>query len=288
MQFNKIKTWLYNKKKIIQFSSLLLISFIMIFASNSYYRKGFISVGFYITTFAQKIISSSSEASSNINDLYSTKKQLLKKNSILEKENEKLKKTLVQFSTLENQLFLAQKKIDNSKYIIHNSIPVSIIAKSSDSLGDFFVLDKGSSSGIRKDSSVVAVQEKNVILIGKIIATTPYSSSFFPIYHNSLQIGARLKEQRYEGIIKGNGSFNKGLTMYYVNRVSSDLIKYGEKIITSGLSSIYPPGLLIGKIISLKEDIEGPSLNLTIKSLANFNNLEYVYIIPNNRGKKSE
>jgi len=279
MHLYKIKEWLYKKRSSLQFLFLLLLSLIMIFASREYYRKEFVGFTFYITSIFQRVADSSETTAEKWGGNLLSRKELIKKNRELEEKNNELNLTLVEFSTIENQLFLLKQKCKNEKIIKQKSIATELMAQSADPFGDSLIINRGSIAGVKKDAPVIAIQDNKISLVGKISTVTPYSASIRPLYHSQIQIGARLKELRYEGIVKGSGSSHNELKMFYVDEKAGNRIKVQDSVITSGLSSIYPPGIIIGKVIKMEEDLESPSLNLLIKPETDFSRLETLFVL---------
>jgi rod shape-determining protein MreC len=78
-----------------------------------------------------------------------------------------------------------------------------------------------------------------------------------------------------DGIVKGKGSFN----LYFDLIPREKEISERELVITSVLGGIYPQGLLVGEIKTIrKSDIE-PFQTAEITPLFNVKNLDYLFII---------
>ncbi|MGB4885308.1 MAG: rod shape-determining protein MreC, partial [Ferruginibacter sp.] len=58
-------------------------------------------------------------------------------------------------------------------------------------------------------------------------------------------------------------------------------VSKGDTVISSGLSTTFPRGLLVGRVSEIYEESGTSNLNIRVKTGVNFYNLEYVYVIAN-------
>ncbi len=73
-----------------------------------------------------------------------------------------------------------------------------------------------------------------------------------------------------------------------VKRIPYDAkVKKGQTVITSGLGGVFPPGLLIGKVVSVKTDQYGLNQTAYIKPGADFYDIEDVLVIKRNATQPS-
>jgi len=155
--------------------------------------------------------------------------------------------------------------------------PAEIVAKDPSNLFDTFVISKGTADGAVKDMPVIAYQDGFQGLVGKIITAGRNTSTVLPLYSPGCYVAGKLMGSRYDGLISGIG--NGTLKMEYVKKRAKSQIHYGDLVTTSGLNSIYPAGIYIGRI----RDISAPdwmtSLEMEVEPIIDFGNLEYVYIV---------
>ncbi len=92
-------------------------------------------------------------------------------------------------------------------------------------------------------------------------------------------MGAILQKSREaRGIVEGLGK-STFLSMANIPYYSS--IKKGDQVICSGLSSQYPKGIRIGKVISVSREPSGLLLSARVKPAVDFDKLEEVLVIIN-------
>ena len=63
-------------------------------------------------------------------------------------------------------------------------------------------------------------------------------------------------------------------------------VRQGDHIITSGYSSIFPPGVEVGKVLYVFKSLDGLSLQLQVKLSTDFSTLRDVCIIDDSKMKE--
>jgi rod shape-determining protein MreC len=159
------------------------------------------------------------------------------------------------------------------------NIPAQIIGKDPGVLFNTITVNKGYNHGIRKGMPVIAIQQGQQGLVGKVIVVGPVTSQIMPIFDSQNFIGTRLEKSRYEGLINGGGASDKDLRMNYVDPDAKNSISVNDLVITSGLNSMYPPNLLVGQVASILAKPYETSIELNIHPFLEFSRLEYVYIL---------
>lgn len=134
------------------------------------------------------------------------------------------------------------------------------------------VLDKGASDGLRPDMAVITPDG----VVGKIRDVFQYSAQVLLLNDPSSGAGVVLTNTRSRGILRGTAS--GGLQIG--NLLPDERIKPGEPVITSGGDRIFPRGLSVGVVTSVKPDPEHqPYAAITIKPAANLDRLEEVLVV---------
>ena len=188
-------------------------------------------------------------------------KYLQRNNVEIRKENERLKELLDYTETLPYDYCTAQ-----------------IIGRDPNANYSGITINKGSQNGIGKGMPVIAIQNGNVGLVGKIISVGPYTSMILPIYDYQCNISAKIEKTRDIGIVSGNGYTSEYLTMNYIKKRVMDEIQYGDVIVTSGENDNYMKDIPIGTISSISAFDYDTSLELHIVPVIDFNRLENVIV----------
>ncbi len=195
-----------------------------------------------------------------------------------EEENKRLKEEIAKLQTEYQEcreIFLENKKLRELltvKETEQNYVAtVRIIARTPDQWSNTLVIDKGSADGIEKD--MIALTEKG--LIGKISGVTSSYSYLLLLTDINFSAAARMQETRTEGIVSGTG-FRK-CQMKYVP--SEEEVKTGDIVITSGLDSLFPPGIPIGYVAKVSEKDIGIFQGIEVIPFADNKKIEVITIV---------
>lgn len=181
----------------------------------------------------------------------------------------KYKLNALEETELENQRFreiLAFKKSSSYKVIAAN-----VIGRSPDNWASVIIADKGSSHGVKRGMVVSTF----LGLAGRVIETTANTSKIMLINDSNLSVSAVVQRSRQEGLI--TGTFGNNLIMKYLPKDAE--IRVSDIVITSGLTDMYPKGLLIGTVMELGDEFSGLTRYAVIKPIVDLANLEEVLII---------
>ena len=132
-------------------------------------------------------------------------------------------------------------------------------------------INKGMSSGIA--NNMVAVT--TIGPVGKVHRAFQESSNIILITDINSSVAVRLQTSRIEGILEGRG--DNSCFLKYISKMAD--VKVGERLITSGLDGLYPAGLLIGHVTSVKHEGEEMFQVIEVEPAQNLNTLEEVVIL---------
>ncbi|MBR1385213.1 MAG: rod shape-determining protein MreC [Bacilli bacterium] len=130
-----------------------------------------------------------------------------------------------------------------------------------------FTINKGLNDGIRDNMAVVGDNG----LIGKI-KNTSFNTSTVKLITDIDSISVKINDNN-----KVLYSVNNELIIKGIN--DSDDIKIGDKVLTSGLSDIFPEGIIIGEILSFDKDLKGVGKTAKVKLSQDINNIKFVSVL---------
>lgn len=193
-------------------------------------------------------------------------------------QNERLQKEIdllkYKLNTL-NEVYLQNLRLKDILSFKEKShlkvIAAGVIGYSTDSLSSVIIINKGSYNGIKR--GFVAVSHLG--LVGRVVETSESTSKIMLINDPNLGVSAIVQRSRQEGLV--TGTLGAHLIMRYLPAEVD--IKISDVIITSGLTDMYPKGLLIGTVVDLGEEFSGLSHYALIKPAVNLSSLEEVLII---------
>jgi rod shape-determining protein MreC len=123
-----------------------------------------------------------------------------------------------------------------------------VIARSTDQWSNTLTLNKGLSEGIAKD--MIAITDKG--LVGKVSEVRHSHAYLLLLTDINFSAGARIQTSRTEGVVSGTG-FRKCQLKYIPYE---EEVRKGDVVITSGLDSLFPPGIPVGYVSRVnKKDI---------------------------------
>jgi rod shape-determining protein MreC len=184
----------------------------------------------------------------------------------LKRENESLKRQLGYSASLD-----------------YEHIPARIIARDPSNLFSSITIDKGTADGLRIGAVVTSFQDGFFGLLGKVITVSKHSAQIRPVVDPDHYVAGRLQQNRYEGLVEGRGNENGELIMRYVRKSAGPDIRINDIVITSGLQSIYPPGIVIGRIKEIRSRDYATSLELVLQPIIDITKAEYVFILGSDR-----
>ena len=259
---NQIISFLIRYKYFLLFLVLQLIAFSFTVQSHSFHRSKFINSSNLITGwFYDKF------------NIIGNHSKLKDYNKALAEENNKLKNLLTQKNDTSKT-----KKIDildalvyKQKYTFVNAeITNNVYTKSNNIL----TLNKGKNDSIFGDLGVV--NDKGII--GIISNSSNKYATVISILNENSKINARLKKNFHYGTITWDGRDYKTIQFEDLPRQAN--IKIGDTIITDGKSTIFPEGILIGRIKDFKLSNNNYQ-TINVKLFNDMSAIKHVNIITN-------
>ena len=230
-----------------------------------------VAVGSRIIDFPLSFVSGSLN---NVHDLLNTQDE----NNYLKSKVTDLEQTKARNSSLEaeNKQLKSALKVKNT-LTDYNIIQASVISRSPDSWTDLLVINKGSTSGLRKNMAVMSgggiigrlIEVNAATAKVELITTSDKSANRFAVEAQAVN------GKKVHGIITVIG--NK--TLSFTQAVDSKKLKRGAKIYTSGLGGNSPKGLLVGTVSTTTHDTFGLSDLIKINPAGELNDPSVVSVI---------
>jgi len=132
---------------------------------------------------------------------------------------------------------------------------------------------------------VIAYQNGNIALVGKVIEVGRFTSSIMPIYSIDCTVSARIQNTRDLGLLSGFGDDTK-LSLKYIKKRVMDTLNYGDVIVTSGENGNYMRNIPIGSISEIRIVEYDSSLEIDVAPLIDFERLETVIVVDVKSGRE--
>ena len=259
----------FLKKYSYWFVFLLLegVSLVLMFQFNNYQGSVWFTSANYISGFVY-------EADSKIGAFFhqgSVNEQLTERNIALEQEVAMLREQLYE-ERLKNDSTL----IDSVRMPVlsqYKLIPAKVISNSIDKADNFITLDKGIYDGVGPD---MAVASGNGV-VGVVFMASGHYSVVIPVLSTKSNISCAILNKRYFGYLRWRGGTSD---VAYVDDIPRHAkFEIGDTVVTSGYSSMFPAGILVGRIIDSEDSDDGLSYKLKVRLSTDFGRLRDVCVI---------
>ncbi len=198
----------------------------------------------------------------------------------VKQENDKLKKSLSraieknnQFNEIEIFNLRLRKLLNFRKNMTGQVLVAEVIGKDPSPLFKTIIIDKGKSDGVEKGSPVLAPEG----IAGQVIDVSLHSSKVLLIVDQISAIDALVQRTRARGIVKGDSAGQ----CFFLYALRKHDIRIGDTIVSSGLDTVFPKGLRIGKVSDVIKRNSGIFQEVIVTPYVDFEKLEEVLIVLN-------
>lgn len=159
-------------------------------------------------------------------------------------------------------------------------IPAKVVSNSIIRHDNLMTINKGSKDGVKKDMGVVC----GTGVVGIVYLVSPQYSVVIPLLNTKSNISCKIENREYFGYLIWQGG---ATDIAYLDDIPRHArFKLNENIVTSGYSSIFPPGINVGKILHVYNSADGVSYRLSVKLSTNFSTLRDVSVVDNTAMKE--
>ena len=153
-------------------------------------------------------------------------------------------------------------------------VPAKVVSNSVNKSDNLITIDKGSNDGVEKDMGVACGNG----VVGVVYLVSSHYSVVIPVLNvPSSRISCAIRGRGYFGCLQWYGG---DPTVAYVEDIPRHArFKRGDWVETSGYSSIFPQGVLVGKIEKIYNSTDGLSYRLKVRLSTDFACLRDVYVI---------
>ena len=236
------------------FVALEVLSMVLLFRFNDYQGSVWFTSANYVTGMAY-------EATSN--------EKLTKRNVELEQQVRELSSKL--YDKTKDSIYLQKGQYHFlSKFRL---IQAKVVSNSLDRPDNFITINKGTWDGVRKDMGVACGNG----VVGIVYMAGIHYAVVIPVLNSKSNISCSIQGRNYFGYLHWNGGASN---MAYLDDVPRHAkFKLGDRIVTSGYSSVFPAGVLVGKIKHVYNSEDGLSYRLAVQLSTDFGNLRDVCVI---------
>ncbi|MDH6534604.1 rod shape-determining protein MreC [Parabacteroides sp. 52] len=267
----KLLDFLVRKRHWFLFILLEIISFVLIYQNSAYQRSVWISSANVVTG---HVASLSASITSYLN-LREINKTLTERNGELE----------MQLLTLQNQmdkiyadsLSFAGFAPDSTEQHAFRFTMAKVVNNSVTHLSNYITIDKGTKDGITPDMGVVSDQG----VVGIVSHVSRNFSVILPLLNPKYRLSCKVLGSNYFGSLRWNGRDARFAQLEELARHVE--FQKGDTIVTSGYSSIFPPGIIVGTITDFKKQHDDNFYSLDVALATHFDTLTNVRILMNSK-----
>lgn len=201
----------------------------------------------------------------NAYDYFRELKQIHKDNQKLRDENKELLLVQNRMRALEIENKILSNLLNYTPPSEATYTTSRVIAEEGDAFSHSLIAYTGASDNVKKGQ--VALSEKGVI--GRVDKVGQMYSKIILVTDINSKIPVMVERTRVRGMLSGDNTATP--KMIFIP-LSAELT-IGDRIITSGVAGVFPPGLPVGKISSIEKN------EVKIKLFSNLERLEYIKII---------
>ncbi|MGN1316009.1 MAG: rod shape-determining protein MreC [Acutalibacteraceae bacterium] len=212
--------------------------------------------------------------------------------SVYEEENRELKKELEEYRKKLADYDEMKKKIDSYEdfYGVKKENPDfefsygSVLSRDAADAYGSFVINVGSKDGVEVDDPVI-YGEYVVGIVKKVNFST---CVVYTVLDPRVNVGAMESGTREYGYVSGDGALFKDGMCKLSGLDSSTSVVGGGIVCTSGAGGVFPDGLLIGEVVSVRDDDVSAGFYAQVKPFVDFSKVSDVFVITSFEGQGEE
>lgn len=249
------------------FLVLEVVSMVLLFRYNSYQGSVWFSSANAVTG---KVYEWDSAVESYFS-LSGVNSQLTQRNAFLEQQVRMLDDSIVRLTRSKE---VAVARLSNMvPFQGCRLIPAKVVANMVNRYDNLITIDKGSADGVKRDMGVVC----GMGVVGIVYLVSEHYSIVIPALNSHSNISCTIQRRGYFGYLRWRGGSSQLAYLEDVPRHAH--FKLGDNVVTSGYSSVFPPGVMVGKVLHVFNSADGLSYRVQVKLSTDFARLRDVCLV---------
>lgn len=273
-----ILSFIRERKRVILLITYLILSLFIMIINSTPVMKGFRSFVFNIMSQGTAVVN---EFSTFTRDFWYSVRKMNELKQELQSAYGKiqlLQDASVEIETLRRENELLRSQLSYKKAIPFSTVSAEIIASDPKAYFNTIIADKGYTDGVDVNMPVIAYQEGKSGVVGKVIEVGATTCKILLMSDDNSYISAMLYGTGYSGLARGMGRSTPYLTYLYVDR--NAMVNFGDLVVTSGQGGVFPKGITVGAVVSVKDAKYGVYYNeIKIAPFIDLARLDSVFII---------
>lgn len=195
--------------------------------------------------------------------------QLMRRNLLLQQNNDELQRRLAELThdSTQTERLLA-KRLQGVRLL-----PAKVVTNSVMRRDNYITISAGEADGVEPEMGVVS----GTGIVGIVYMTSRHYSIVMPLLNQHSRISCRLRDSQYFGYLRWEGDNPLHAVLDDIPRHAR--FKVGDIVETSGFSSIFPPGIFVGRVRAISNSDDGLSYKLKVLLGTDFSRLQDVCVV---------
>ena len=249
------------------FLVLEVVSMVLLFRYNSYQGSVWFSSANAVTG---KVYEWDSAVESYFS-LSSVNSQLTQRNVLLEQQVRALNDSIAHLT--HSQETAVERLARMTPFQGCKLLPAQVVTNTVNRYNNLITLDKGAADGVKRDMGVVC----GMGLVGIVYLVSEHYSIVIPVLNGHSNISCIIQGRGYFGYLRWRGGSSQLAYLEDVPRHAH--FKLGDYVVTSGYSSVFPSGVMVGKVLHVFNSADGLSYRVQVKLSTDFARLRDVCLV---------
>ena len=155
----------------------------------------------------------------------------------------------------------------------YRMIPAKVVTNELNRQNNLLTIDRGTKDGVEVGMGVACGQG----VVGVTYLVSDHYAVVMPVLNIASRISCAIRGHNYFGVLRWNG---KDAGVAYLEDIPRHArFKRGDWVETNGYSSIFPPGVLVGKIETVYNSDDGLSYRVKVRLSTDFGHLRDVVVV---------
>ncbi|MCR5712805.1 MAG: rod shape-determining protein MreC [Prevotella sp.] len=247
------------------FVLLEVISLVLLFQYNSYQGSVWLSS-------ANAVSGKVNEGRAEVESFFSLRQMnegLTLRNFYMERQLSQLRRLYSE--AIEDTAGLWAKEMSFLKQ--YRMIPAKVVTNELNRQDNLLTIDRGAKDGVEVGMGVACGQG----VVGVTYLVSDHYAVVMPVLNTASRISCAIRGHNYFGVLRWNG---KDAGVAYLEDIPRHArFKRGDWVETNGYSSIFPPGVLVGKIETVYNSDDGLSYRVKVRLSTDFGHLRDVVVV---------
>jgi rod shape-determining protein MreC len=192
-------------------------------------------------------------------------------NTLLKQRLAEYRQKEVRFQEAQQAMTRLEALLDLKRQVALPIIGARVIAYDPSMWSRSAMIDQGQAQGVKEGLPVLAPQG----IVGRIVEAFPQYSKIILIVDRKSGADAMIQRTRVRGILQGKGG--NRCSLEFVPK-SAD-VQVGDLVLASGLSGLYPKGLVFGKVSGVNKKNPGLFQEIEVTPGVDLSALEEVLVV---------